>query len=263
VQTLSLSLRSKGEEGEPLPVVFHQLDRLGVKFRRGWLHLIGAAPGGGKSALATFMALRLQIPTLYFSPDNDKLTFGTAAVANALDISTNEAEERLEYGDREAFDLLDEFTGHLWVSFQSGPSPQDIHLEMEAFATVYGAYPELVIVDNLMDVDGSAGGFDSERTTQDGILDFLKRLGRETGAAVVVLCHVVGQYTNGNVPIPRDGLINKPDKRPQVVLTLYRPGDGWLGVCVVKNRRNRQAPDGSLQAFIPWFPETAWFGTGG
>lgn len=268
MQTLSLALKNRGEEGEPLPSVFRQLDFLGVKFRRGWLHLIAGAPGGGKSALTSFLSFMMdrtgfgdRVPTLYFSADNDKLTFGCAAVAAAMNIHTNEAEKRLEAGDPELYAVLDDVTSHLWVSFDAAPSPEDIREELDAFATVYGDWPQFVVVDNLMDVDASGGGID-ERTSQDAVLDFLKRIARETSSAVVVLCHVTGAHTNGVDPIPRDGLMNKIDKRPQLVLTLFQPQINMLGVSVVKNRRGRAKTDGSLYAEIPWMPEMAWFGTG-
>lgn len=267
MQTLSLALKNRGEEGEPLPPVFEQLDVLGVKFRRGWLHLIAGAPGGGKSALTSYMSFLMdytgqgdKVPTLYFSADNDKLTFGCAAVAAALNIHTNEAEKRLEQNDPEAYAILDQFTGHLWVSFEAAPTVRDIREEIDAFATVYGDWPHFLVVDNLMDVDGSGGGFHDERTTQDGILDFLKRLARETGAAVVVLCHVTGAHTNGIDPIPRDGLMNKIDKRPQLVMTLHQPDPNHLGVSIVKHRRGRARSDGTYLTYIPWMPEYAWFG---
>jgi hypothetical protein len=268
MQSLSLALRNRGSEGEKLPDVFPQLSALGVHFRRGWVHLIAGAPGGGKSALATFMALNMdetgfgdRIPTLYISPDNDKMTFGKMALAPALHSHTSVAEEKLIAGDEEAYAALDEATDHLWVNFQAAPSPSDIGQELDAFATVYGEWPGLVIIDNLMDINGDGGGYD-ERTTQDAMLDWFKRKARETGAAFIVLCHVTGQYTDGLEPIPRSGLINKIDKRPQLVGTLYRVDDNILGFCVVKNRSGRAMADASLQAHIPWLAEMAWMGTG-
>lgn len=270
MQTLSLSLRSRGEEGEPLPPVFHQLEALGARFRRGWLHLIGAAPGAGKSAMTSFLALSLdytgygdKVPGLYLSPDNDVLTWGKNALAFATKTHVNAAEERLVELDDNVVSTLDDASDHLWISFQPSPSPLDIREEIDAFATVYGEWPHFVVIDNLMDVDGSSGGFGSEHTTQDGILEFLKRVGRETGAAIIVLCHVTGEYTDGRVPIPRSGLMNKLDKRPQLIATLYLPDEeNLLGVCVVKNRAGMARADGTLQTFIPWLPEMAWMSTG-
>lgn len=268
MQTLALALKNKGAEGEPFPPVFWQLERAGVKFRRGWTHLIVAAPGAGKSALSSFWAQSVgsgepsgRPPILYFSPDNDKLTWGKGAVAKALGIHVNEAEKRLERGDPEVWQALEENTSHLWVSFQSNPSPRDIREEVDAFAYTYGDWPQAIFIDNLMDIDASGGGPD-ERTSQDAVIEFLKVLGRDTGIGIFILCHTTGAYSNGNVPVDREGIMNKIDKRPQLVLSLYRESENLLGVCILKNRGGRQAGDASLREFIPWMPELAWFGTG-
>jgi len=247
--------------------VFAQLDRLGVKFRRGWVHLIAAAPGCGKSAISSFLSLALsypdgtRLPGLYFSPDNDKMTWGKGAIAKQLNVHVNQAEKLLEENDDKAWKALADAAGHLWISFQSSPSPADIREELDAFAFAYGAWPHAIWIDNIMDVDASGGGED-ERTSQDAVMKFLRRVARDHGIAVFVLAHVTGQYTNGTEPIPRSGLMNKIDKIPQVVLTLWVPDDNQLGVCVVKNRGGRAKADGTLGCVISWLPEMAWFSTG-
>lgn len=267
MQLLGLTLRSKGSEGEPIPPVFRQLEAIGARIRRGQLTLIAAAPGGGKSAIATFIAMNavyhedtvVPVPTLYFSADSDKMTFGSRALAAAMRVKVTEAEELILRKDEHALGVLDRSTGHMWVNFDDAPSCRDISDEVDAFAYVYGDYPHIIVIDNLMDV--TAGGSD-ERSSHDAVLNFAKQLARRTSAAVLVLCHVTGQYTDGNDPIPRSGLINKIDKRPRLILTLYRAGTNQLGVCVVKNSTGRAAADGSLMVPIPWIPESSWFGVG-
>lgn len=265
MQTLGLALTSRGDEGEPLPSLFKQFQQLGIYFRRGWLHLVAGAPGGGKSALLSYLALHnhyydgTPVPTLYFSADNDKMTFGCAAISSTLGIHTNVAEEKIERGDDDVIDVLDKSTDHLWVSFEAAPSPNDIRMEIDAFATVYGEYPHMIVVDNLVDVQADMVGEGHSR--DDAILDFLKRKARETGSAMVVLAHVTGWHTDGTEPIPRSGLMNKIDKRPQLVLTLFEPSgtDHVLGVSVVKNRRGDARTDGTMYADIFWSPEMANF----
>lgn len=265
-QTLGLSLRTKGDEGLPLPSVFHQLFVLGAKPRMGQLTLIAAAPGGGKSAIATFMALVMRwgdghaVPTLYFSADSDRMTFGMRAMAGALNIVMDDAEEILLAREPDGLIALDESTKHMWVNFDSSPTPKDIDDETEAFAYVYGSYPQLIVVDNLMDV--STGGL-NERDAHDAVLDFCKRLARRTSAAVVVLCHVTGEYTDGKKIIPRSGLINKIDKRPRLILTLHQADTNLLGVSVVKNSNGRADSSGTgVIAYIPVLWEKSWFSRG-
>lgn len=270
MQTLGLLLRSKSKEGTPLPGVFKQLEDLGAKVRRGQVTLIGAAPGGGKSALATFLALKMQypdgsrVPTIYFSADSDRGTFGSRAMSSALEMHVREAEKLIAERDEDTLKSLDKLTNHMWLDFNAAPTPRDIDEEVEAFAHSYGDYPHLIVIDNLMDV---ASGGDGDLYGHDAVLDFAKQLGRRTGAAVVVLCHVTGAFTDGTIPIPRSGLMNKIDKRPRLIMTLYQEDTNLLGICVVKNSNGiADATAGDTRpecvVFVPWVPEKGWMGRG-
>lgn len=267
MQTLSHSLRNLGQEGEPLPTVFSQLERQGFHFRRGWVHLIAGAPGCGKSALSTFLSLSLQypdgpqVPGLYFSPDNDKMTWGKAAIAKAKNIHVNQAEKMLSDNNPDAWEALSATSNHLWISFQASPTPADIREEIDAFAYVYGDWPHCIWIDNIMDVDASAGA-DDDKSGQEAVLIYLRKLARDHGIAVFVLGHVTGMYTDGTQPIPRSGLMNKIDKIPQAILTLWRPEENQLGYCIVKNRGGRACAAATYGGTIPWIPEMGFFGTG-
>lgn len=261
MQTLGLNLRSKGPTGEKLPVVFEQLGVYGAHIRRGQLSLIGAGSGVGKSSLITFvsMAMGEAVPTLYFSADSDVATFGIRVGAMAARELTHKVEAKVMAKDPDMLSVIESKTDHMWVSFDSSPSPRDISDEVDIFGMIRGEYPSLIVVDNLMDVP--TGGMD-ERGGQDAVLDFLKQLARRTQAAVVVLCHVTGEFANGNVPIPLNGLMNKIDKRPRLVLTLHNFDTNVLGVSIVKNSNGRADPSGNLVVAIPYIKETMYFGRG-
>lgn len=274
-----LGLTSKGPEGEPLPSVFPGLERYGAKPRRGQLTLIAAASGVGKSSLITYMALNMRdengkVPTLYFSADSDITTFAirTAAMVSTS-LRTHVAEELLLSGDRELLAKVEIETSHIWVCFDSSPSCKDIQDEVDAYAMVTGEYPSLIVVDNLMDVQTGM----EDRQGQDAVLDYLKQLASRTQSAVVVLCHVVAKgrswdaegrqievdYTSGKVPIPLSGLMNKVDKRPRLILTLYEMDENVLGVCIVKNNNGPRDANGRLFVRIPWLKEFMSMSPGG
>lgn len=266
MQTIGLSLRAKGREGEALPAVFHQLEDVGAKIRRGQVTLIAASAGGGKSGFATTIALFSdytgqgdRVPTLYFSADSDKTTFGSRAAASALDIRLSDAEEAILAKDEDVLRRLDDLTDHMWVNFDCAPSPKSIDTEVDCFAYIYGEYPHLIVIDNLMDV--SLYGMD-ERSGHDAIMDFARQLARRTSAAVLVLCHVVGAYADGRDPIPMSGLMNKIDKRPRLILTLHQPETNVLAVSVVKNSNGPCKTDGSMIVDIGWMPEKCFMSKG-
>jgi len=268
MKTVSLALKSIGDEGQPLPAVFRGLHQLGAEIRRGQVTLIAAASGGGKSTLATYLSLSMnygngsKVPTLYFSADSDRMTFGKRVAASVLRSYSAEAERLITERNQEFLNKLDEETRHMWVSFDEAPTPVDIDTEVNSFALVYGQFPHLIVVDNLMDV--SIG--DTTKTGHDLVVDFCRRLARRTQSAVIVLCHVTGidrdggYYSDGKVPIPKSGLMNKIDKSARLILTLFQPQPGVMEVCVVKNTGGRADSQCSVSVRVPYLPERGWFG---
>lgn len=230
-----------------------------MRFRKGQLTLVAAAPGGFKSLLATTLALYSKVPSIYFSADSDKMTFGTRVMSTALGLPMAEAEQLLLTKDENALADLDQLTDHIWVNFDSSPSPREIDSEIDCFGSIYGEFPQLVIIDNLIDV---AALSDDTGSSHDAILEFCKDLARKTSAAVVVLCHVTGAHTDGNEIIPRSGLMYKIDKRPRLILTMHRANENGLGVSVVKNSNGKAASDGTMIIELPLIAERAWIGRG-
>jgi replicative DNA helicase len=58
----------------PLPVANSLFAGNGLSFRRGQFCLLAGAPGTGKTVVATNIAVRTPVPTLYFSADSDEWT---------------------------------------------------------------------------------------------------------------------------------------------------------------------------------------------
>jgi hypothetical protein len=122
--------------------------------------------------------------------------------------------------------------------YDTSPSGEDILRQMEAYGVKYGAYPEVFVMDNLSNCYAGEG---DEFQALQGNLDFLHDLARDTKAAIITLHHTIGEYTNGDKPIPRAGIRGKLDKTPETILTLHRRGD-QLYVCPIKNRTGKADP---------------------
>ena len=58
----------------PLPDVWSTLSKEQIKFRRGQLCMVAAAPNAGKSMFALVYAIKAARPTLFFSADTDVTT---------------------------------------------------------------------------------------------------------------------------------------------------------------------------------------------
>ena len=55
----------------PLPDVWKNLVKQSIKFRRGQVCMVAAAPNAGKSMFALIYAIKANVPTLFFSADTD------------------------------------------------------------------------------------------------------------------------------------------------------------------------------------------------
>lgn len=270
MQSLALAMKARGDEGHALPTVFTQLEELGAHFRRGQMSLIAAAPGGGKSAVASHLALKMaydafmdeRVPTLYFSADSDRGTLGVRLAAAVLNKTLQDTEALLDSGDEESWSALENALDHVWLSWDPAPSLSDIEKEIEAYVEVQGEYPHLIIVDNLKNLVPDNAGQRHEE--YDEIMEWLKVLASTTKAHVLVLHHVTGMYENGNEPIPLNGLLGKPGKACRLILTLFmieRDPD-IMGMCIVKNSNGKADASGGLYVAVPWMAERSWFGDG-
>lgn len=257
---LAIAMRYSPAEGEALPSPFGRLSGLGAYHRRGQLSVAAGASGGGKSAYASHLAIHgeyeggYSIPTLYFSADSDKLTLGTRAVASLLNRPTVEVEEKLRANDEGMWRSVESLDS-IWWCWQPQLSTWDIEQEVEAYQYANGGNPHLIIVDNLINIEEFSGG---GREDKDMVMGGLQRLAIETNAHVLVLHHVGKEFENGYEPIPKNALLDQVAKRPRLVLTFWKPGDGQLGISVVKNSTGKADSMGNYGLTIGWLPERSW-----
>lgn len=228
---LSRALAKDKAGGQPLRTVWKTLEDKGAYFRRGQLGLIAAAPGVGKSAFALNLMIRSGAKGLYFSADSGAGTQLSRTCSISLGLPLSEAMNRIE--DGHLFEQeLDQLKRIRW-DFDAGPTLESIEDKVHAYAYLHGEYPELIIVDNLMDVVSDEEG---DYKSMDSILQFLKEIARMTGALVLVLHHLTGEYEDGDKPPPLSSLRGKVGKIPELVLTLWNPPNGGMGVAILKNR---------------------------
>jgi replicative DNA helicase len=244
VQSALRAVKHRGALGVKLPQPFPALAALDIHFRRGQMSLIAAATGGGKSAFGLNYAIKSRVKTLDFTADTDLVTTGmrTAASHSGKYMTTIEA----CLDTPEVRGILAEVE-HLFFCPDPSPTVEDITEEVRAYVEVHGEFPELIIVDNLINVQGTG---DNKWDKVRGAVDSLRDLARETEAHVLVLCHTTGQYSNPADPIPLSGLEFKPGNNVEMVLTLYRPSQYTMRVCPVKNRHGGADPEARLSAAL-------------
>ena len=242
MRSLVSSLRDDLGAGQPLPVVWKDLMQQGVEFRRGMLCLIAAAPGVGKSLLGNTIAIRAHVPTLYFSADTDAYTTSTRLTAMLTGQTINESERSLDKMQVRLGDID-------WIRWNFNPSVDiaEIVEDVRAFDMQFGSPPDLIIIDNLSNMfSAEANPYLAHRFN----MEALNILARESGACVLVLHHLVGEWESGDRPPPQSSIEGKVAKLPGLVLTLWNGKFGDIGVAICKNRFGPADAGGRMRVFL-------------
>ena len=241
---LNRAWRGSNINATPLPDVWKDLALKQIKFRRGQVCMVAAAPNAGKSMFALIYAVKAKVPTLFFSADTDIATVMMRAASHLSGHSQLLVEGNLN-SNRAYYDKHLDNMSNIQFVFDSSPSLDDIELEIKAYVELYGVPPELIVVDNLMNVVAES---DNEWAGLRAIMVDFHDMARKTEACVMVLHHVSEQteYGKTNFPPHRRAIHGKVSQLPALILTLgFDPLDGTLKVAPVKNRFGPHTADGS------------------
>lgn len=245
--TLAQSAAVRGSAGEPLPVVWEALGDKGTHFVRGQLALVAAGPGTGKSAYVLSYALKSKVSCLYFSADSDAFVQLSRSLAIMGDMNMSEAGELARSED---YTRIAQIVGGSPVrfSYNSTPTLEHIQDQIMAYEELYGDFPELIVVDNALDVELDAS--EDQAQSLDQLMAWLHDMARTTEACVIVLHHVTGPYNDAKTPIPLSGVKGQIGRVPELILTLHKGESGYgdveeLRISTVKNRGQKADPSGN------------------
>ena len=147
---------------------------------------------------ALIYAVKANVPTLFFSADTDTATVMMRAVSHTSGHSQVTVESTLNDNPHSYDKHFDKLKHIKWV-FDSSPSIDDIELEVKAYVELYGIAPELIVIDNLMNVVAET---DNEWAGLRAIMMELHDMARKTEACVLVLHHVSEQSEYGSTAEP-------------------------------------------------------------
>lgn len=254
MRTLERVVAQANSGPQQLPTIFPALAEAGIRPRRSTVTMIAAVPGSLKSMLTLYWVARMGLPALFFSADTDSYETMKRASAMVTGLTQAEVERDIASGNREAYTEQLRDLNIRWV-FESDPSYSDLILETAAYAEVFGQFPAVIIIDNLMNVVGeNENEWGSMRDTTKA----LKRLVRITDAAVFVLHHMSEQEKDHGTPPARRRLQGKVSQLPEVILSLALVGDE-LRICAVKNRFGPGDASGEKYVTIWAAPERCTF----
>lgn len=198
--------------------------------------MIASAPGTGKSSLALNYAVKAKVPTLYISCDMGRglVSRRVAAILTGTQVNQVRSEMDTEEGRQKYLDVLAD-VDHLYASYPSRPNAEGLVTQLLAFQEFYGLPPDLIILDNLMNMNS---GQESEWTGLRDLCQVLHWMATEFQICVVVLHHLNLGGLDLENPAPINFIKGQVTELPGLVLTLAK-GDKALKVAAVKNRNGR------------------------
>lgn len=231
MRTLTRVARETAGTPQQLPTVFTALHEEGIRPRRATVTMVAATPASLKSMLTLYWIARMGLPTLFFSADTDAYESMKRAAAMVSGKTMDEVEADIGNGNQGQYEELLAQLNIRWV-FETDPTYEDLSLETAAYAEVFGDFPQMIVVDNLMNIVGdNENEFASMRDTTKA----LKRLVRITNASVFVLHHMQETEKGNDRPAARNRLQGKVAQLPEMILSIALAGDE-LRISAVKNR---------------------------
>ena len=239
-----------GNIGQRLPDPYRSLGRENIHFRRGATSMIAGVPGAFKSVLALNMVerwAREHIRTMYFSPDGDEFTVVRRLSGIVTGDDSDVIESRMIRHDVDRYEQALASLEGVEVEYEQFEF-EELVIRVKQYEAVYGAYPDVIVIDNLIDFASSPYSWDEMQS----FIKNLDGLAKEIKCHVLVLHHAKLPDTNPNArnPLPPGRppashmIQGRMTQFPTVALTLGADGLNLQAACV-KNRNGRQYPDAS------------------
>lgn len=246
MQSLAKAFGRSANTGRPLPEVYKAFTYNKILFRLSATSMLAGAPGAFKSALALNLLTRWAqqgVYGLYFSADADEFTTAkrTAAILTRRTVEVVEAGMRSSSAPfyRNALTAMDHTR---WV--YKAADIDDLDRHMRGFESVYGSFPNVVFIDNLLNMSEVGEDWTAARE----FIRNLDILARDAECHVCVLHHTSESNYEQGFPPPRSAILGKISQFPRLILTVGVNMD-TLNVACVKNTNGPQDPSG--RSFFP------------
>lgn len=237
--TAGRSLTAASRGGKPMPHIADLADLYsrGLYLRHGQVVMISGRSGSGKSLLAMWLCLQWNVPTLYFSADMSEQTAAirvassiTGETFTQVEAGMNNPEKRREYQER----LSDV---RMTFSYRAPISWHKIEEEIDAYVELWDAYPEVIVIDNLKEMEGAESEYQGQMDAMAGLTD----MARATGSMVIVLHHATDKSWDAEKqpfrPPSRNEIKNGLSENPEVSLSVaLDPIKREFNIAIVKQR---------------------------
>ena len=259
--TAARSFRLNARSAPPLPQVpeLRPLYDWGCTPRQGQVIMVAGRSGSQKSGFVLFWVRQMNLPTLYMSGDMTAFEASSRLVGMETREELHVIEAGLEGPDRARYEQVLEGIP-ITFSFGQPITFPGLEAELEAQMELHNRYPSIVVIDNLMDVDGC----ENDYTAQMEAMQLLTAFARETGCTFIVIHHATDKSpdavaTPGHPP-SRDRIKNGLSEKPQLTLSVaLEPEYNEFRIAVVKQRTGRSDPSASDYVRLQAFPAITRF----
>lgn len=242
MKSLVRSVRRVSEDsGEFLPTIFSAFDSMKIRARAGTVTLVAGPPGAMKTGLVLYLVLRWNVPTIYVAADVE--TFEIVERSGAA--ITGDTMEQVRANPEKYIDALST-VGNVRFVYEDSPSYTDLELEVAAYAEVFGEYPKVIVVDNVVNLVGES---EDEWAAHRDHAHVLHALAHRTGSAVIALAHMADDRQDPSTPAARSKLMGKISALPKAIWSLALDGEKLL-VSPVKNKWGKEYPSGQVYATV-------------
>jgi hypothetical protein len=246
-----------------LPHVPHlqPLYEIGLRPPRGEVIMITGRSGSMKSKFAMWWAWIMGVPTLYFAADMSKATVGLRLAALEIGKPDWQIAKRLETDPAARAHLAERLAGlKMWFEYASPIRWDTLDAALDAYVSIWDAYPELIVLDNLMDIEGSS----SEYGPQMEAMAAITELARAIDSTILVLHHATdkpqGQRRDPSLPPPRADIKGGMSEKPSLTLSVaFAKEEQQLRVAIIKQRDGACDPDASTWATLHADPDVGRF----
>lgn len=241
MKSLARAIKEEKNQGTFLPAVLRPLEDMKMKTRLGTATFVAGPPGAYKTGFILYLVLRWNLPTLYFSADSEPFEMFERSAAAI----TGDTMEQVRATPDNYVDSL-QVASNVRFVYEDSPSYEDVELEVAAYAEVFGEFPKVIVIDNLMNLTGEN---ENEWGAHRDHARVIHKLTRITKAALFVLAHMADDRPDPTKPSPRSKLMGKVGALPKVIWSLALDDERLL-VAPVKSRWGPADASGSTFATV-------------
>lgn len=256
----ALLLHSDSAPALPEVPAFSALYAKGLAPKRGDVVMVAGRSGSQKSGFTLYWVRKLGLPTLYFAADMKPIEAATRLASIEVGETSTTVRSRIKAAGAEQYgEALRGSNVHF--SFGSPITWERIDLTMQGWVELYGTYPEVIVLDNLMDFAGGEADYQAQMETMQRI----DEMAQETKATVIVLHHQTSKGASSEdpgIPAPISSVKNGLSEKPQIVLGValgVQMVPHELRVAILKQREGASDPSGRDYARIGADPARTTF----